>query len=155
VAFALPLAIQVFFSRTKPGLIVLAAGETPLAVRAQGYSVVWVRTACSVFSGAVAAAGGAVLTLSISHTFVEGLTAGRGFLALGIVVFARWRPLALIPASLLVGGATALQFRLQAGGTSQIPYAFFLAVPSLLSLFALAFASSRRGAPKALGSPAP
>ncbi|MCC6128514.1 MAG: ABC transporter permease [Acidobacteria bacterium] len=154
-AFAFPVILHIFFSRTRPGLVLGAAGETPMAVRAQGYSVAGVRSLASLFSGALSGAGGAVLTLSISHTFVEGLTAGRGFLALGIVVFARWRPLALLPATLLVAGATALQYRLQAGGSTQIPYAVFIALPSLLSLAALAVATSRRGAPKALGTPAP
>ncbi|MEO8587005.1 MAG: ABC transporter permease, partial [Acidobacteriota bacterium] len=90
-----------------------------------------------------------------SPTFVEGVTAGRGFLALALVVFARWKPLRLVPGALLIGGATALQYRLQAGGGTQIPYAVFLALPGLLALFALAVARGRGGAPKALGTPAP
>src|SRR5207248_1279105 len=83
--------------------------------------------------------------------FVEGVTAGRGFLALAIVVFTRWTPLALLPASLLIGSATALQYRLQARGTT-VPYAFFLALPPLLALAALAFArrsDAGTAAPKA------
>lgn len=95
-----------------------------------------------------------MLVLTVSPTFVEGVTAGRGFLALALVVFARWKPLALLPSALLLGAVTALQYRLQAEGFG-LPYALFLALPGLVALAALALASTRGGAPKALGSPAP
>ncbi len=154
-SYGLPLVLFVFFSMTRPGLLVSACGETPEGVRSLGWSVVSIRSMAAVFAGMTAAAGGAILALSISHTFVEGLTAGRGFLALSIVVFTRWKPLYLLPASLLTGGATAFQYRLQASGVSMIPYAFFLALPALLSLVALSLSASRTGAPRALGTPAP
>ena len=153
-SYALPPLLAVFLSRTRPGLLLRAAGESPEGVKAIGTSVVAVRSAASAASGTLGGLGGALLVLTVSGTFVEGVTAGRGFLALAIVVFARWKPLLLLPAALLVGGATALQYRLQAGGTG-IPYAFFLALPGLLSLAALALSPSRGGAPKALGSEAP
>lgn len=155
LAFALPLALHLFLSVSRPGLLTIASGENPLAVNAQGLSVVAVRTAASAFAGTCAAVGGGLLIVTVSPTFVEGVTAGRGFLALALVVFSRWRPLRLLPASLLIGAATALQYRLQAGGGTSIPYAFFLALPGLLGLFALSLGSGRGGAPKAIGSPAP
>lgn len=154
-AYLLPALLHAFFRFTRPGLLLSAAGENPEAVRALGASVVAIRTWASVTAGALAALAGGLLVLSVSHTFVEGITAGRGFLALAIVVFSRWKPLRLLPASLLIGGATALQYRLQAVGAASIPYPFFLALPGLLALAALAFASGRAGAPKALGTPAP
>jgi ABC-type uncharacterized transport system permease subunit len=154
-AFFAPALLEVFLARTRPGLALVAAGENPLALEATGGSVVAVRTAASVAAGALGASGGALLVLTVSPTFVEGVTAGRGFLALALVVFARWKPLRLVPGALLVGGATALQYRLQAGGGTGIPYAVFLALPGLLALFALAAARGRGGAPKALGTPAP
>ncbi len=153
-AFLVPVAVDFFLQRTRPGLALVAAGENPLALAATGGSVVTVRTAASIAAGALGALGGALLVLTVSPTFVEGVTAGRGFLALALVVFARWKPLRLVPGALLVAGATALQYRLQAGG-SRIPYAVFLALPGLLALFALAAARGRGGAPKALGAPAP
>jgi simple sugar transport system permease protein len=153
--FLLPAVLEVFLARTRPGLALVAAGENPLALAAAGRSVVTVRTAASVAAGALGATGGALLVLTVSPTFVEGVTAGRGFLALALVVFGRWKPLRLVPGALLVGGATALQYRLQAGGATRIPYAVFLALPGLLALFALAAARGRGGAPKALGTPAP
>jgi len=153
-AFLLPPLLHLFLNHTRPGLVLAAAGETPDGVKGLGYSVVLVRSAASALSGFLAGLGGALLVVTISATFVEGVTAGRGFLALAIVVFSRWKPLRLLGASLLVGGATALQYRLQAGGSS-IPYAVFLALPGLLSLAALAVSSSRGGAPRALGTEAP
>ncbi len=155
-AFALPVLLDLFFRYTRPGLVYSAAGENPDAVRALGHSVVRIRTTAAIVSGALAGLGGALLILTISPTFVEGITAGRGFLALSLVVFTRWKSLGLIPSALLFGGATALQYRLQAaGGTT--PYAFFLALPSLLALVALGVSQGTRAtaAPRALGTPAP
>jgi simple sugar transport system permease protein len=152
--FLLPVALHVFLERTRPGLRLTAAGENPEALRSLGFSVVAVRSGAAAASGTLGALGGAMLVLTISPTFVEGVTAGRGFLALSLVVFARWKPLALLPAALLLGGVTALQYQLQAGGFG-LPYAFFLALPGLVALAALALASTRGGAPKALGSTAP
>jgi simple sugar transport system permease protein len=154
VIFLLPVLLHLALGRTRPGLRLAAAGENPEALRSLGISVVAVRSGAAAASGVLGALGGAMLVLTVSPTFVEGVTAGRGFLALSLVVFARWKPLALLPAALLLGGVTALQYRLQAGGLG-LPYAFFLALPGLVSLAALALASSRGGAPKALGSPAP
>ncbi len=154
VAFALPPLVELFLSKTRAGLLLVAAGENPLALRSLGRSVVAVRSGAALVAGTLAGLGGAVLVGTVSPTFVEGVTAGRGFLALAIVVFTRWRPLRLVPAALLIGGATALQYRLQAGGTA-VPYAFFLALPALLALFALTLARGARGAPRALGEPAP
>ena len=149
-----PVLLHVWLTRSRAGLRLSAAGENPEALRSLGLSVVAVRSGAAAASGALGALGGAMLVVTVSPTFVEGITAGRGFFALAIVVFARWKPLALLPAALLLGGVTALQYRLQAGGTA-LPYAFFLALPGLVALAALALASSRGGAPRALGSPAP
>jgi general nucleoside transport system permease protein len=154
-AYLVPIAIDVFLRFTRAGLILSAAGENPEALDALGISVVRIRSAASIFSGLTAGLAGGLLVVTISPTFVEGLTAGRGFLALALVVFCRWRPLGLIPAGLLLGTATALQYRLQAGGSGHVPYALFLALPGLLSLGALALFSARGGAPRALGTPAP
>lgn len=153
--FALPVAVQIGLRVTRPGLRLAAAGENPAALHSQGISVVAVRTGASLFSGVTAGLAGALLVVTVSPTFVEGMTSGRGFLALAVVVFARWKPLRLLPASLLIGTASALQVRLQAAGSSAIPYAFFVALPALLALLALAISPGRGGAPKALGAPAP
>lgn len=153
--FLLPLAVHAGLRYTRPGLRLVAAGENPETLRSLGLSAAAIRTGASLFSGAAAGLAGALLVVTISPTFVEGMTAGRGFLALALVVFARWRPLRLLPATLLIGAAGALQVRLQAEGSTTIPYAFFVALPALLALLALAISPGRGGAPKALGAPAP
>ncbi len=153
-SFLAPVVLHLWLARSRAGLRLTAAGENPEALRSLGLSVVAVRSGAAAASGVLGALGGAMLILTVSPTFVEGVTAGRGFLALALVVFARWKPLALLPAALLLGGVTALQYRLQAGGFG-LPYAFFIALPGLVALVALALASTRGGAPKALGSAAP
>jgi ABC-type uncharacterized transport system permease subunit len=153
--FALPFVIHGGLRFTRPGLRLAAAGENPEALRTQGLSTVAVRTGAALFSGATAGLAGALLVVTVSPTFVEGMTAGRGFIALALVVFARWKPLRLLPASLLIGAAGALQVRLQAAGATAIPYPFFVALPALLALAALTLSPGRGGAPKALGAPAP
>jgi len=153
--FLLPLLVHAGLRLTRPGLRLAAAGENPAALRALGLSVVAVRTGAALFSGGAAGLAGALLVVTVSPTFAEGMTAGRGFLALALVVFARWKPLRLVPAALLFGAAGALQVRLQASGGSAIPYPFFVALPALLALLALAVSPGRGGAPKALGTPAP
>lgn len=153
--FLLPLILHAGLRFTRPGLRLVAAGENPEALRSLGLSAVAVRTGASLFSGAAAGLAGGLLVVTISPTFAEGMTAGRGFLALALVVFARWRPLRLLPASLLIGAAGALQVRLQAEGSTVIPYAFFVALPPLLALLALAVSPGRGDTPKALGTPAP
>lgn len=153
--FLAPVAVHLFLTRSRPGLLLIAAGETPAAVLAVGQSVVRVRSVSAAVNGLLAGSAGALLLVTISPSFVEGVTAGRGFLALAIVVFARWKPLLLVPGALLIGGATALSYRLQAGGATGIPYAVFLALPPLLALAALSVVRSASGAPRALGRPAP
>lgn len=153
--FALPFLVHAGVTLTRPGLRLVAAGEHPEALHAQGLSVVAVRSGAALFSGGAAGLAGALLVVTVSPTFVEGMTAGRGFLALALVVFARWKPLRLVPAALLIGAASALQVRLQAAGSTAIPYAFFVALPALLALLAITVSTGRGGAPKALGSPAP
>jgi len=102
-------------------------------------------------AGALAGLGGATLVLATSNTFVEGVTAGRGFIALAVVVFARWNPVAALAGALLFGFASALQFQLQAADLG-VPYQLFLTLPYLATLAVLAFSRGAAGAPRALGT---
>jgi simple sugar transport system permease protein len=95
---------------------------------------------------------GAYLTLAYANTFVEGMSAGRGFVALAIVILGRWRPAGLCVSSLLFGAAIALQFGLQALGSS-IAYQAFLALPYVLTLVVLALFGGQTQSPSALGVP--
>ncbi|HVK03953.1 MAG TPA: hypothetical protein VM490_10780, partial [Armatimonadaceae bacterium] len=104
-------------------------------------------------TGALCGAGGAALSVGISNTFTEGMTGGRGFIALAVVVFGRWTPLGALGASLLFAAADIAQLRLQAAGTLKIPYPVFLAIPYLLTLVALAVRGAKVRPPAALGTP--
>jgi general nucleoside transport system permease protein len=147
--FVIPLAWWLLF-RTRAGLALRAAGEDPAAARAAGVPVRLVRTVATLVGGALAGVAGATLVLAQVGTFTERMTAGRGFVAIAIVVLGRWNPLGAGLAALLFGLATAAQFAFQAAGAN-VPYQLFLMLPYLLTLLALAGAVGRVKAPAALG----
>jgi ABC-type uncharacterized transport system permease subunit len=136
--------------RTRPGLALRAAGEDPAAARAAGVPVRRTRAVAVLIGGAFAGLAGATLVLAQVGTFAERMTAGRGFIAIAIVVLGRWNPVGAALAALLFGLATALQFAFQAAGL-RIPYQVFLMFPYLLTLLALAGVVGRVKAPGALG----
>jgi simple sugar transport system permease protein len=103
-----------------------------------------------IVGGALGGASGATLVLAQAGTFAEGMSAGRGFIAIAIVVLGRWHPGGVVLASLFFGAASALQFALQAMGFA-LPYQLFLALPYLVTLIALARVGGRLAAPAALG----
>jgi ABC-type uncharacterized transport system permease subunit len=150
LAFAgLPLVWWVLF-RTRAGLVLRATGEGAAMSRAMGVRVNLVRTAATVIGGGFSGLGGATLVLAQVGTFAERMTAGRGFLAIAIVVLGRWHPVGVGLAALLFGMATALQFLFQALGV-RAPYQIFLMLPYLLTLLALAGVVGRVRAPGDLG----
>lgn len=136
--------------RTRFGLELRASGEAPASAAASGVRVTLVRSLGVVIGGALAGLGGASLVLAQVGTFTERMTAGRGFIAIAIVVLGRWHPLGAVLAALLFGAATALQFLFQASGTTIVPYQVLLALPYLLALAVLATAVGRSRAPAAL-----
>jgi len=145
----LPLAwIGVF--RTHAGLALRASGEEPDAAIAAGVNPSRVRWVALLASGALGGIGGAALVLEQSGTFAEGMSAGRGFIAIAIVVLARWHPLGVGLAALVFGAASALQFLIQSLGMS-LPYQVPLALPYVLTLVMLAISGRRARAPAALG----
>ncbi len=146
----LSLAIGFALARTRPGLRLRAVGEAARAADAEGVSVPAVRFVAVLIGSSLAGLAGAALSLAQSDSFTEGMTAGRGFIALAIVIFGRWSALGVLLASLFFGFVSALQFRLQARG-SAIPYPVFLMFPYLVTLVVLAFASARARAPADLG----
>lgn len=146
--------VGVVLARTHAGLVVRACGENPDAVAAAGMSPPAVRFAVLVGGGALVGVAGAALVLRGAGAFVEGMTAGRGFLALAMVLLGRWRPWAVALATVLLGAATGLQFHLQALGLERVPYHLLLALPYLLTLAVLAVVPrDRLGGPAALGRP--
>jgi ABC-type uncharacterized transport system permease subunit len=141
-----------FLFRTWWGLALRASGESAEAARANGVPVRRLQVLATLCGGALAGLGGATLVLAQVGTFAEKMTAGRGFIAIAIVVLGRWRPGGVFAAALLFGAASALQFALQAMGLAA-PYQLFLALPYLVALLALAGAlgKGRARAPAGLG----
>jgi ABC-type uncharacterized transport system permease subunit len=149
LAYALAPVLWYFLFRTAWGLELRAVGEQPDAAQAAGVRVRWVRLWATLFGGASAGIAGAHLALAHAGTFSENMSAGRGFIAIAVVVLGRWDPPLVLLAALLFGAASAFQFFLQAIGL-ELPYQLFLALPYLLTLAALAGWVGRARAPAAL-----
>lgn len=147
-----PLAAFLLY-RTGFGLAVRSVGEHPKAADTVGISVPRIRYAACALGGALAGIGGAFLTLSHTNLFIEGMVAGRGFIALAVVVFGRWKPWGVFGASLLFGVFYGLQLTLQAMTNSFVPYQFWQALPYLATLIVLVALRGRAGSPRALGVP--
>jgi simple sugar transport system permease protein len=136
--------------RTRMGLAIRAVGENPEAARAAGINPRRVQLGAVLFGGVMGGLAGGTLVLSQVGTFAEGMSAGRGFIAIAVVALGRWHPVGAAIGALLFGGASALQFLFQAMGWAA-PYQLFLGLPYLLTLVALAAFGGRHAAPAALG----
>jgi ABC-type uncharacterized transport system permease subunit len=144
-----PLVWWVLF-RTRWGLALRATGESPEAAMAAGVRIRLVKVMATLIGGSLAGLAGGTLVLAQVGTFAEKMTAGRGFIAIAIVVLGRWHPVWVLGAALLFGGASALQFLFQAMGLD-VPYQVFLMLPYALALAALAGGMGRARPPAALG----
>lgn len=149
LVYALVPGVWWWMYRTHAGLALRAIGEAPIAAHAAGIRVNRVRWLAVIFGGVTGGLAGGTLVLAQAGTFAEGMSAGRGFVAIAIVVLGRWNPAGVALASLVFGAASALQFLLQAIGLA-LPYQLFLALPYLLTLAALAGVAGRVRAPAAL-----
>jgi general nucleoside transport system permease protein len=154
-SFALMAGIWWFLSRTRAGLILRAVGDNHASAHALGYPVLRVRTLAVLFGGACAGLGGAYLPLAYTPFFTPGMTAGRGWIALALVVFASWRPGRLVAGAWLFGAVSILQLHAQAMGLPVAPQ-FMSALPYLATVAVLIAISQRRGrrgtaAPASLG----
>jgi simple sugar transport system permease protein len=152
LAFLLVPLVWFGLYQTIPGLQLRMVGENPAAAAAQGVPVRRTQLLALLGCGFLAATAGAYLAIAYAHTFIEGMSAGRGFIALAIVIFGRWSPWGILGAALLFGLATALQFHVQALGLP-IPYQFLLMLPYVLTLLILAGHAGAAKAPAALGTP--
>lgn len=144
---ALP-ALAWLLYRTAFGLRARAVGEKPEAVATVGVGVTKLRVQGLLLSGTLAALGGAYLALD-QHQFTDGMTAGRGFIALAAVIFGRWEPMRVAVACLLFAGAETLQIQLQ--GAQLVPSQFVEMIPYVLTIVALAGVVGRSVPPAALG----
>src|SRR2546423_12571259 len=151
IAFALvPLTWYVLY-RTPFGLRLRAVGENPEAADAAGVSVSKIRYAGVLLSGALAAIGGAYLSIGQSSLFTRNMTAGRGYIALAALIFGKWRPVQTMLACLLFGFAEAVATQMQ--GVVRIPVQFIQIVPYVLTIVVLAGFIGLSRAPRALGTP--
>jgi simple sugar transport system permease protein len=148
--YAMVLLVWWVLYRTHAGLALRAVGERPEAAEAAGIRPGRVQAIAVLVAGALGGVAGASLVMAQVGTFAEGMSAGRGFIAIAIVALGRWRPLGVALAALLFGGASALQYLFQSAGT-QLPYQLFLALPYVLTLVVLAAGMARAHPPAALG----
>ena len=151
LALILVPLLALLFGRTGLGLRLRALGEHPAAAASLGYPVRRYRLVTLLCSGFLSGLAGAALTLSASDTFVEGVTSGRGFVALAVVVFGRWSPWGILAGSMIFGLAGALQFQLQAAAFA-VPHQIALMLPYILTLVVLVTSPGRAVAPRALGA---
>jgi len=157
ISFVLVPLLWLFVFRTRQGLNLRAIGERPEAADAMGVDVAFLRYAYVIAGGALAGVGGAAISLASNPGWTENLTAGRGWIAVALVIFAGWSPLRAAAGAYLFGGVEAGQFRLQSAGVDLSP--FFLAMlPYLFTILVLVLATRenahrRIGAPAALGRP--
>lgn len=149
---ALALALSWMFARTGLGLTIRAVGENPKAADSAGIDVDRVRLATATFGGAMAGIGGAYLSTAQLAGFVENMVAGRGFIAIACVVFARWSPVGALLVALIFGMAEAAQIRFQAL-YPEIPYQLFTILPYVLALAGLVAAARSVQLPAALAKP--
>ena len=155
LSLALVVGVWFFLYRTRPGLILRAVGDNHVSAHALGYPVLTIRMYAVMFGGACAGLAGAYLPLAYTPFFIPGMTAGRGWIALALVVFASWRPARLVVGAYLFGAVTILQLHAQGWGVG-IPSQFMSALPYLATVIVLVLISRARTggstAPAALGT---
>ena len=143
ISIAMVAAVWAVLKYTRAGLILRAVGESHDAAHALGYKVVRIRLMAILFGGALAGLGGAYISLIRVPQWTEGMTAGAGWIALAIVVFAGWRAWYVLVGAYLFGGVTVLQLNLQAAGAA-IPVEYLSMSPYLITILVLVLISRRR-----------
>ncbi|MCC8979513.1 ABC transporter permease [Bradyrhizobium acaciae] len=155
LSLALIAAVWWFLYRTRAGLIMRACGDNHVSAHALGYPVLRIRMYAVMFGGACAGLAGAYLPLAYTPFFIPGMTAGRGWIALALTVFASWRPGRLVIGAYLFGAVTILQLHAQGAGIG-IPSQFMSSLPYLATVIVLVLLSRARTggstAPAALGT---
>jgi simple sugar transport system permease protein len=154
----LVILVWFFLFRTTWGLRLRTMGENPGAGETSGLNVNRTRYVATLLGSALAGLGGAVLTVVQLRLFREGIIAGRGWIAVAVVIFANWRPTLALMGAMLLGLADSVQYRIQAlsqvaRGARTIPYEFLLMLPYVLTILVLLFRAGRSDAPEVLGRP--
>ncbi len=140
LSYILPMLVWYFLEKTRWGLEIRAAGEDPEAARSSGLNVTTLRALGISIGGFLCGIGGGYLSLAYTHIWTNGLVAGRGWIAVALVIFSFWSPLRAVIGSYLFGGIMAFQLRLQATGTT-IPSSILLMLPYILTIVVLTIAS--------------
>lgn len=152
VAFLSPFVCAYFLYRTSPGLVVRGVGENPSAADALGVNVHAMRYFCVIVGGALAGFGGAFMSLGLLNMYVDDITAGRGWIAIALVIFGKWDPVRAVWGALLFGFVDAFQFRIQGMGV-RIPVQLFFMLPYVLTLAVFLLMRERTQVPAALTKP--
>jgi simple sugar transport system permease protein len=157
-SWLLVIGAVLYLYRSRIGLYLRSVGESPQAADAMGISVTRYRYLHTLAGGALAGAGGSLFTLQIATNWIDGLTAGAGWIAIALVIYSFWRPELLILGAYLFGAFTSIGFDLQARGITAIPSEFWSALPYLMTIVALVLVSvssirMRLGTPAGLGIP--
>ena len=157
ISFLLVFFVAYFLSKTKTGLIVRAVGENHNSAYALGYNVIKTRYLTIIFGGVMSSLAGYYISICYAPMWQEGMTAGRGWIALALVVFATWRPWRLFVGAYIFGGVAIMQMNLQAIGV-KLPGQFFNMMPYLATIIVLVFISSNKlrlklSAPSSLNIP--
>jgi ABC-type uncharacterized transport system permease subunit len=152
------VAVAWFLKSSRAGMILRAVGESHEAAHSIGYDVIRIRYFAVLFGGLMAGLGGAFLSLSYTPMWVEGMTAGRGWIALALVVFASWRPFRVLFGAYLFGGVTILQLHVQSSGVFEVPAQLLSMLPYLATILVLVIISAGPwkgwlNAPACLGKP--
>jgi len=155
-SIALVMAVSWFLKRTRAGLILRSVGDSHDAAHALGYPVIRVRYLATLFGGACAGLAGTYLSMAYAPMWVENMSAGRGWIALALVVFASWQPSRVLFGAYLFGGISILQLHAQASGTINIPSQLMSMLPYLATILVLVLISRdqgriRRNAPASIG----
>ena len=143
ISFLLVFMVSYFLSKTKSGLIVRAVGENHNSAYALGYNVIKTRYMTIIFGGIMSSIAGFYISICYAPMWQEGMTAGRGWIALALVVFATWKPWRLLVGAYIFGGVAIMQMNLQAIGV-KLPGQFFNMMPYLATIIVLVFISSNK-----------
>ena len=143
ISFLLVFFVAYFLSKTKSGLIVRAVGENHNSAYALGYNVIGTRYLTIIFGGVMSSLAGYYISICYAPMWQEGMTAGRGWIALALVVFATWKPWRLLVGAYIFGGVAIMQMNLQAIGV-KLPGQFFNMMPYLATIIVLVFISSNK-----------
>lgn len=152
VAIFMPIIVWGVLHRSRVGVLIRASGEDPERACRLGARVSRIRAYLLILEGVVAGLSGALLSIGYSGVYVDNMTAGRGYVAVALVILSSWSPIKLLPAVAIFSFIEATQLRLQASGAIPIPYQLALAMPYIATIAALAISGRSSRSPRSLAS---